>query len=136
MYLLLYLSVSASSALLKQRSLIFGRNQVSCDAAHQEISLIQYASPNAVSFGKGVGVIISAHRRAEMYCRVTLPDWSSLGFFFFPLFPQRARERIYENVKLEIRRCISLIRVEHISPCYMVLHVLKDESSSVPSELN
>lgn len=89
----------------------------------------------AVSFEKGVDVLISAHRPAEMYCSITLPDWSSLGFLL-PSFPRRAREKIYENVKLEIRRCISLIRVEHISPCYMALHVLKDESSHVPVELN
>lgn len=107
---------------------------MSCDSAPQEISLIQYASPTAVSSERGV--IISAHRPAEMYCRITLPDWSSLGFFFPPSFPRRASEKIYENVKLDIRRCISLIRVEHISPCYMVLHVLKDESLYVRLELN
>lgn len=55
---------------------------------------------------------------------------------FFPFVPSRGPEKFCENVKLEIRRCISLIRVEHISPCYTILHVLKDESSYVPLELN
>lgn len=94
MYLLLLTSsVSASSAFLKQRPEILVLDQVSCDSAHQEISLVQYASPNAVSFEKGVSVIISAHRLAEMYCRITLPDWSSLASLSFVL-SQGKRENL------------------------------------------
>lgn len=59
-----------------------------------------------------------------------------LLFFSLPSFPQRTEEKFYENVKLEIRRCISLIRVKRISPCDTILRVLKDESSCVPVELN